>query len=397
MLIKIGKPLKTGTFRIKAALARSHGVFTTDGEDVLFLDVNINVNKDWTAVEKATAIRVEFERVIGLLHMEDRERIHVRQYMNGVNFTNSLLICNGKGAQLAHLTKIQDDTMEEDEFGKLGDIQGWYHGVIPHPSDASGVVLPAESAVAESVTDGVRVTVDLSGIPAGGMITFRAEGEDLFSIDTVPYMLDPLGCLLLELDLAYLLDSLPLIDATTRTSLLSPISDSEENPFDGICIELVEISYTSYSIQVVDPGLTLREEFFFEPGEVVVGNKFCEATVNSTGHAGRAWCTMDPSMTGSILGLSALDVPNQFGIFFAGPNQIQIPFGDGFRCVGGGVTRLTSPQMATENQASAEIEIELLPLELSSEVNIQYWFRDPLAGGSNFNLTDAVRVDLLGG
>ena len=30
-------------------------------------------------------------------------------------------------------------------------------------------------------------------------------------------------------------------------------------------------------------------------------------------------------------------VPNQFGIFYYGPNQIQVPFGDGFRCVGAGL------------------------------------------------------------
>ena len=70
-------------------------------------------------------------------------------------------------------------------------------------------------------------------------------------------------------------------------------------------------------------------------------------------------------------------MPGQFALFFTGPEEIQVPFGDGFRCVGAGsvgLFRLGPPQLPGERRS------------------FQLWYRDPAAGGSGFNLSNGVTV-----
>jgi hypothetical protein len=90
--------------------------------------------------------------------------------------------------------------------------------------------------------------------------------------------------------------------------------------------------------------------------------------------------------------------PGQPGLFYYGPNQIQTPFGEGFRCVGGTVTRL-SPSVVISSPggvAAFDLNNTLAPhsanLQPGTNWNFQFWFRDPAAGGSNFNLSNALSV-----
>ena len=85
------------------------------------------------------------------------------------------------------------------------------------------------------------------------------------------------------------------------------------------------------------------------------------------------------------------------GIFYFGPNQIQVPFGDGFRCVGGSVLRL--PVVVTDAFGDASFALDFTDPGQSSSViadgdtwNFQFWFRDPAFGGATFNLSDALEV-----
>ena len=54
-------------------------------------------------------------------------------------------------------------------------------------------------------------------------------------------------------------------------------------------------------------------------------------------------------VTVNDLTLRAEPVPNQPGIFFFGPNQIQTPFCDGFLCVGAPINRIYPPRLAADN------------------------------------------------
>ena len=131
------------------------------------------------------------------------------------------------------------------------------------------------------------------------------------------------------------------------------------------------------------------------------------------------YCSSNPNSAspfGSVMGFSGsasytandlvLDcygaVPNQFGIFYYGPQQVSTPFGNGTRCVGAGfLGTFRLPVIQTDNFGDATLALDYSQPPMSSgngliidgmEFNFQFWFRDPQAGGSNFNLSDGLRV-----
>ena len=68
---------------------------------------------------------------------------------------------------------------------------------------------------------------------------------------------------------------------------------------------------------------------------------YCTSLANSAGLPSLISYTGTTSIATNDFTLVAQDgVPTQFGLFFYGPNEIQLPFGDGYRCVGGGINRL---------------------------------------------------------
>lgn len=129
---------------------------------------------------------------------------------------------------------------------------------------------------------------------------------------------------------------------------------------------------------------------------------YCVAAPNSTGLGARIRALGVPSIGQNAFELQVEDaVPNQFGLFFYGPNAIQIPFGNGFRCVGGGSVgtfRLLPPLLADFfGDAARALDFTLPPassgpsqIHPASIWRFQFWYRDPAAGG--FNLTDGLEV-----
>ena len=85
------------------------------------------------------------------------------------------------------------------------------------------------------------------------------------------------------------------------------------------------------------------------------------------------------------------------GPYFFGPTQIQVPFGDGFRCVGGAIRRLQPPVPADGSGVTRRILNLAAPpaagnIAPGADLNFQLWYRDNAAGGSGFNLSDGVNV-----
>ena len=81
------------------------------------------------------------------------------------------------------------------------------------------------------------------------------------------------------------------------------------------------------------------------------------------------------------------DVPNQPGLLYAGPNQVNIPFGCGDRCVGGQVIR-GSVLVPTGNQINTSFD-----MSPPNALSIQYWYRDPAnlaVCGASYNLSNAL-------
>ncbi|MCY2959872.1 MAG: hypothetical protein NTY35_06865 [Planctomycetota bacterium] len=123
--------------------------------------------------------------------------------------------------------------------------------------------------------------------------------------------------------------------------------------------------------------------------------RYCSSGTNSSGTAARIDSSGSASLSANNLVLSASNLPaNAIGLFFRGTRPIQpaTPFGNGLRCVGGATVRLGTLQAAggvvsaPQNLASAAWN----GVSAGALGYVQFWFRDPFAGGAAFDTTDAL-------
>ncbi len=126
-------------------------------------------------------------------------------------------------------------------------------------------------------------------------------------------------------------------------------------------------------------------------------SNYCISEPNSSGAAGVISASGSFDVGDNDLHLSVAGVASsQPGIFYYGQNQTQIPFGNGFRCIGGSVVRL--PVVWSDGTGSSSYDPDLTNLPPGGQIdpgstwNFQYWFRDPVAGGANFDFTDAIEI-----
>ena len=95
--------------------------------------------------------------------------------------------------------------------------------------------------------------------------------------------------------------------------------------------------------------------------------------------------------------LTATGVPaGQFGVFFYGVSQTQVPFGDGFKCVANPVFRL---HVTATGAGTVGFPIDYgnppgpaAQITPGSTWNFQFWYRDPAAGASGHNLSDGLEL-----
>ena len=87
--------------------------------------------------------------------------------------------------------------------------------------------------------------------------------------------------------------------------------------------------------------------------------------------------------------------PFQNGIFFYGPQETAVLFGDGVLCVTGGLLRF--PTVTVDGLGAAAYGLDITdPPQASGQITagstwyFQFWYRDPAGGGSGFNLSDAL-------
>ena len=91
-------------------------------------------------------------------------------------------------------------------------------------------------------------------------------------------------------------------------------------------------------------------------------------------------------------------MPDQFGLFFYGPETADAPLGDGTLCVGGASWRL--PVLTTDGTGSVSYALDVTQppnpaamITAGSRWYFQFWFRDPASGGAGFNFSDGLAVD----
>jgi len=98
------------------------------------------------------------------------------------------------------------------------------------------------------------------------------------------------------------------------------------------------------------------------------------------------------------LSLSASPVPNTIGLFFFGPNQTSVPFGQGFRCVANPLVRLSPPTFVSGNVATRVLDFQGSgnenQISAGDTANFQFWFRDPNGGAppNDFSLSDGLQI-----
>ena len=132
-------------------------------------------------------------------------------------------------------------------------------------------------------------------------------------------------------------------------------------------------------------GLSVR----LDPSSV--GTNYCVLSPNSAGPGAEIRGEGSTSLAAANLTLEANGCPaKQNGLFFYGSTQVQIPFGDGYMCAVGNIKRCPLLTTSAVGTASHELSYDHSPITAGSTWNFQFWFRDPLAGGSGFNLSNGL-------
>ena len=125
---------------------------------------------------------------------------------------------------------------------------------------------------------------------------------------------------------------------------------------------------------------------------------YCAAGANSVGPDGALICgTGSLDLVANNFTVSVAGAPaSQFGLFFFGPNPVQVPFGEGFRCVGVAVWRLNPAQpTTTAGTATRPVDFTSSPgnkIAPGTNTHFQFWYRDPAGGVAGFNLSNGLKV-----
>ena len=126
-------------------------------------------------------------------------------------------------------------------------------------------------------------------------------------------------------------------------------------------------------------------------------HNYCVNSPNSTGAPALIFYGGSLSVTANDFQLFCGPVPAfQYGLFIFGANQTEVSFGNGTRCVGSPISRFPVQQASFFGDLSQPVDALAAPVNgaftAGSLWNFQAWYRDPAAGGSNFNLSDGLSV-----
>ncbi len=119
-----------------------------------------------------------------------------------------------------------------------------------------------------------------------------------------------------------------------------------------------------------------------------------EGCRNSTGLGGVIDATGAGSVGADDLVARVVQLPlNQNGLVYSGLNTSQLPFGDGHRCIGGGIVRFPVKNSGSSGSFSQQSIASMLGLAPGETRRLQGWYRDPMGPcGTAFNLTNALTV-----
>ena len=136
------------------------------------------------------------------------------------------------------------------------------------------------------------------------------------------------------------------------------------------------------------------------PGLIVVcppPTNVCVSSTNSTGGTAVMSYTGSNDLSNNDLVLWATGLPaNKAGLFFYSQALTQVPFGNGWRCVGAPIKRGSVVFSNLFGDMNWSLNLNSLPggLQMHSGETwyFQAWYRDPAGGGAGYNTSDALRV-----
>jgi hypothetical protein len=155
----------------------------------------------------------------------------------------------------------------------------------------------------------------------------------------------------------------------------------------------------SGNVAIWEPALSLLSNPFPITLTPCAGpTTYCSAAPNSVNPGGALMASSgSTSITANNLVLQASGLPpNVTNLFFFGQNQTFVAFGNGFRCVGAPFFRLSAVQANAFGDTAFNLDLTSLPqgvqVQAGESWNFENWYRDPAAGGANYNGSDGLNV-----
>jgi len=147
---------------------------------------------------------------------------------------------------------------------------------------------------------------------------------------------------------------------------------------------------------LTDPSSDLNGNGLLDQCECGVHNA-CVSEPNSSGAAARMSLAGLPSISlDSFTLLCGGCPPFTTGIFYYGTQPNQVPFGNGYRCVGGMLVRTPITVASATGVAARTLSLSTSPHSLNLTVgsvrHFQFWFRDVAGGGALFDLSDSLSI-----
>ncbi|MFT7669100.1 MAG: hypothetical protein ACI8X5_001800 [Planctomycetota bacterium] len=130
-----------------------------------------------------------------------------------------------------------------------------------------------------------------------------------------------------------------------------------------------------------------------------LGIPYCTSLVNSVGLRGLMRADGSASVAAANLTLVVSQLPpNKPVLIFHGPQAANFPFGDGLRCIAGGIQRI-QPVGISDAQGTHSITVNYgasyaTDFVAGNAIRFQGWYRDPTGGPGGFNTTDGLEIAL---
>ena len=155
----------------------------------------------------------------------------------------------------------------------------------------------------------------------------------------------------------------------------------------------------SFLFSIVDPGTGISADLTLD-GSIVAdrgcsaGQSYCTTSPNSAGAGALLLISGTGSLFANDMAATVVGLPgSQPGLLYFGTQAAAAPFGDGTRCAGGTLVRLP-PAFPTSGFLTIPLDVQALGIPAGTSRYFQFWYRDPAAGNSGFNLSDAFEMNL---